>query len=113
MDELTRRAEEKKDSLDEIFSESDQELSKMLDNFDQEMEGLRNELQSIQSTIDKGNIEISSMRAKQDNLNRQHGEVILLERQLEDNINSTFESMVSFSRTYSITSIPTSSFRSG
>lgn len=113
VDELTRRAEEKKNSLEKEFSESDDELNNMHRNFDDEMTSLTREFREIEKMIEISYADISSLRRHQDALNRQHGEIVLLEKQFQDQITTTFESMKEFSRTYTLTAVPTAAFREG
>lgn len=113
VDELTRRAQEKKASLERVFDEGDAELDDMFHNFDQEMASMKREFQGIQAMVDSCAAEIAQLRAGQDDLNRRHGEVVVLEKQLAEQTSTTYESMKGFGRTYSLTSAPTSSFRDG
>jgi DNA repair protein RAD50 len=113
VDELTRRAEEKKSSLEQVFDESDKDLEAMFQNFDQEMDGLRGEFGQIQELVDGCAADTTRLRTGQSDLNRQHGEIVVLERQLAEQTNSAYESMRNFSRSYSLTAAPISSFKDG
>lgn len=102
MDELSRRAEEKGESLDKTFDETDDELQDMYINFDREMGALTQEYSEIEDLVQQCHREISMLRSRQDESNRRHGEVAATEKQLQDQTTSTFKNMKSFSRAHGV-----------